>query len=74
MRSMLRFVGLDVHKRVLQICIINALGKVVLKERLENLNRQTLIEFARQHLKPHDRVALEATTNTWAVARCKGQR
>lgn len=69
MRSMLRFVGLDVHKRVLQVCIINALGKVVLKERLENFDRQTLIEFARKHLKPQDRVALEATTNTWAVAR-----
>lgn len=69
MRSMLRFVGLDVHKRILQICIIDAKGKVLIKERLENFDRQTLLDFARQHLKPQDRVALEATTNTWAVAR-----
>jgi transposase len=69
MRSMLRFVGLDVHKRVLQICIINARGKVLYKERLENFDRQKLLDFARAKLKPQDRVALEATTNTWAVAR-----
>jgi transposase len=69
MCSMLRFVGLDVHKRILQICIIDAKGKVLFKERLENFDRQTLLEFARQHLKLQDRVALEATTNTWAVAR-----
>ena len=69
MRSILRFVGLDVHKRVLQICIIDAAGKVLAKERLEDLNRERLLEFARAKLKSQDRVALEATTNTWAVAR-----
>ncbi len=69
MSSMLRFVGLDVHKRILQICIIDALGKVLLRERLEDFDRQKLLEFARAKLTPHDRVALEATTNTWAVAR-----
>lgn len=69
MRSMLRFVGLDVHKRVLQVCIIDVKGKVVFRQRLENFDRQRLLEFARQHLTPQDRIALEATTNTWAVAR-----
>lgn len=69
MSSILRFVGLDVHKRVLQICIIDALGKVLVNKRLENFDRQTLLEFAREHLTSQDRVALEATTNTWAVAR-----
>jgi transposase len=69
MRSMLRFVGLDVHKCVLQICIIDAKGKVVFKQRLENFDREKLLDFARQHLRPDDCVALEATTNTWAVAR-----
>ena len=69
MSSMLRFVGLDVHKRVLQICIIDAEGKTLFTQRLEDFDRERLIEFARQHLKPQDRVALEATTNTWAVAR-----
>jgi transposase len=69
MSSMLRFVGLDVHKRVLQICIIDAEGKTLFTQRLEDFDRERLIEFARQQLKPQDRVALEATTNTWAVAR-----
>src|SRR5487761_460097 len=69
MSSMLRFVGLDVHKHVLQICIIDAKGKVILKERLEGFDREKLLEFARVKLHPQDRVALEATTNTWAVAR-----
>jgi transposase len=69
MRSMLRFVGLDVHKRILQICTIDAKGKVLLKQRLEDFDREKLLAFARDYLKPKDRVALEATTNTWAVAR-----
>ena len=69
MSSMLRFVGLDVHKRVLQICIIDAQGKVLWKERLEEFDREKLLEFARTKLTLQDRVALEATTNTWAVAR-----
>jgi len=69
MCSMLRFVGLDVHKRVLQICILDAQGKVLLEERLEEFDREKLLEFARTKLTPQDRVALEATTNTWAVVR-----
>lgn len=69
MRSMLRFVGLDVHKSVLQICIIDAKGKVVFKQRLVNFDREKLLDFARKQLRPSDHVALEATTNTWAVTR-----
>jgi transposase len=69
MSSMLRFVGLDVHKRILQICVIDATGKVLVKERLEDFDREKLLTFARTKLTPQDRVALEATTNTWAVAR-----
>ncbi len=69
MSSMLRFVGLDVHKRVLQICILDAQGKTLLEERLEEFDREKLLVFARTRLTPQDRVALEATTNTWAVAR-----
>jgi transposase len=69
MRSTLRFIGLDVHKRVLQVCIIDAKGNVLVKKRLENFDRQALLEFAGEYLKPGDRVALEATTNTWAIAR-----
>jgi transposase len=64
--SMIRYVGLDVHKRVVEACIVDQAGKVVHRERFA-LNRQTLETFASEILRPTDRVALEATTNCWAV-------
>ena len=42
-------------------------GKVLHRERFA-LNRRTLQLFATQVLRPTDHVALEATTNCWAVA------
>ena len=65
--SIVRYVGLDVHKRVVEACIVDADGKVVHRERFV-LNRRTLHLFATKVLRPTDHVALEATTNCWAVA------
>jgi transposase len=65
--AMIRYAGLDVHKRVLEACIVDAAGEVVRRERFA-MNRQTLEQFARKVLRPGDHVALEATTNCWAVA------
>src|SRR5208337_526335 len=62
-----RYVGLDVHKRVVEACIVDPAGKVVHRERFA-LNRRTLELFATKVLRPSDHVALEATTNCWAVA------
>ncbi len=64
---MVRYVGLDVHKRVVEACIIDQSGKVVHRERFA-LNRRTLELFATKVLRPTDHVAFEATTNCWAVA------
>jgi predicted NBD/HSP70 family sugar kinase len=64
---MVRYVGLDVHKRVVEACIVDAAGKVVHRERFAS-NRRTLELFATKVLRPTDHVALEATTNSWAVA------
>jgi transposase len=64
---MIRYVGLDVHKRVVEVCIVDHTGKVVHRERFA-LNRRTLALFATKILRPTDHVALEATTNCWAVA------
>lgn len=61
-----RYVGLDVHKRVVAACLVDATGKVVHRERFA-LNRRTLELFATKVLRPSDHVALEATTNCWAV-------
>jgi len=65
--SGLRYVGLDVHKRVVEACIVDHAGSVVRRERFV-LNRRTLELFATKILRPADHVALEATTNCWAVA------
>ena len=65
--TMVRYVGLDVHKRVIEVCIVDYAGKIVHRERFA-LNRHTLKVFAAKVLRPTDRVALEATTNCWAVA------
>jgi len=62
-----RFVGLDVHKREITYCILDAAGAMVSQGKFE-LDRQTLDEFARRTLTPCDHVALESTTNCWAVA------
>lgn len=62
-----RFVGLDVHKRVIECCILAADGRVLKRERWA-LSREYLESVARTVLQPTDRVVLEATTNTWAVA------
>jgi transposase len=62
-----RYVGLDVHKRQITACIIDAQGKI-LQQREIPLTRARLEAFARRTLQPGDHVALEATTNCWAVA------
>ena len=66
-KNSVRYVGLDVHKRVVEACFIDERGNVVHRERFA-LNRQILTTFATNVLRPTDRVALEATTNCWAVA------
>jgi len=63
---MIRYVGLDVHKRVMQVCIMDGLGKVLAEDRFE-VSRERLVRFASEELSPEDHVALEATTNTWAI-------
>lgn len=59
------FAGLDVHKKEIEAVLLDEGGAVLLRNRFPS-RRETLEKFARQHLS-HCRVALEATTNTWAV-------
>jgi transposase len=63
---MSRYIGLDVHKRVIEVCVVDSSGSVVHRERLA-CERDAITRFAEQVLKNSDAVALEATTNTWAV-------
>jgi transposase len=61
-----RFIGLDVHKRVVEVCAIDPKGKVLFRCRLGTA-REELERFAKKRLRRTDGVALESTTNTWAV-------
>jgi len=61
-----RYVGLDVHKDVVEYCILDAEGR-----KLDGGNficeQSVLVNFAKNVLSPKDHVALETTTNTWTV-------
>jgi transposase len=63
---MIRYVGLDVHKRFVEACILDDQGNVLYRGRAD-CEREALERFARRRLKKTDRVALEATTNTWPI-------
>lgn len=62
-----RYVGLDVHKREVTYCIIDAAG-TLLEQRKFALDAPALHRFAQRTLKPGDHAVLESTTNCWAVA------
>ena len=63
---MIRYVGLDVHKDVVQACLIDEQGRQRESHRLP-CTKESLEAFARERLRATDYIALEATTNTWAV-------
>jgi transposase len=62
----MRFIGLDVHKRVVRACVLDANGVQLNMLRFE-LTAETLVSFAQRHLDDDCALVLEATTNTWAV-------
>jgi transposase len=61
-----RFVGLDAHKQTVVACILDALGRVVMRLQFD-CTREALLAFAHRHLTAQDKVVVESTTNTWAV-------
>lgn len=61
-----RFVGLDVHKRQITFCIVDAQGAIVQEGEIA-LTRERLALFAAKTLRSTDCVVLESTTNCWAV-------
>jgi transposase len=63
---MKRFIGLDVHKSVVEACVIDEAGKRLFRRRIE-CTREALLRFA-EELTGDDSLALEVTTNAWAVA------
>ena len=61
-----RFVGLDVHKKQITYCILDRDGATIREGEIV-LTRERLADFASRVLQPGDHVALESTTNCWAV-------
>src|SRR5437762_2322965 len=63
----MRFIGLDLHKKVLVVCALDERGKVLFRESVQ-CQRDSLVAFAKDKLRKTDQLAVEATTSTWAVA------
>jgi transposase len=63
---MLLYCGLDVHKRVVEACVLDEGGEIVLRDRFD-LTPARLVNFLQQHLGKEAKVVVEATTNTWAI-------
>ena len=64
---MARYIGMDVHKREVEVCTVDRKGKVLKRSRCA-CTRTTLERLARTQFTKRDHVALETTTNAWAVA------
>ncbi len=63
---MTRYIGLDVHKRFIEVCMIDAAGKVLYRGQVVCEKKQ-LEDFCRTRFKKTDQAVLEATGNTWSV-------
>jgi transposase len=61
----LRFVGLDLHRHDVMVGAVDAHQDIVLTPQRVTLRR--FAQWAARHLRPTDQVAIEATTNTWAL-------
>jgi len=61
------FVGLDLHKKIVEAAILDEAGNILWRGSFP-ATRPALENFARTQLTSDHRLALEATTNTWAVA------
>ena len=63
----MKWIGLDVHKRVVQAAVLHDTGEVEEDIRFA-CTAELLRDFCRKHVGVKEKVALEATTNCWAVA------
>ena len=66
MQAYQRFVGLDVHKKMVVACVLDAAGQKLHTKEFA-CTAKDLQAFARRWLGPTAAVVLEATSNTWAV-------
>ena len=62
------FAAFDLHKKVIEAVVLDDAGEIVRRERFP-ATREAIESFASRWLSPQHVIALEATTNTWPVAR-----
>lgn len=60
------FAAFDLHRKEVEAVILDDAGNITLRRRFP-ATRDSLIAFAREHLSATHHLAVEATTNTWAV-------
>lgn len=65
---MVRYIGMDVHKRSMEVCLTDAQGRVLARHTVPT-TRAALEEWAQAQLLPTDQGAVEATLHTWTVVR-----
>ena len=65
---MVTYGGLDVHKNVVEACVLDAAGSVQCRMRFA-LTPASLVQFCKDQLTRESQVVLEATTNAWAVVK-----
>jgi transposase len=59
-------IGLDVHKSVVQAARLDDHGRLLGQHRFP-CTREALLDFCATYVTPETRIALEATTHTWAI-------
>src|SRR5271169_5885553 len=62
------FAALDLHKKIVEAVVLDDTGSVLHRDHFST-TREAITGFARKHLPPGTHIAVEATINTWAVAR-----
>ena len=60
------FAALDLHKKIVEAVVLDDTGSVLHRDHFST-TREAITGFARNHLPPDTHIAMEATTNTWAV-------
>jgi len=61
------FAALDLHKKIVEAVVLDDTGRVLHRDHFST-TREALTDFAR-NLPSNTHIAIEATTNTWAVVR-----
>jgi hypothetical protein len=63
---MIRYIGLDVHRRSVRACATDQANETVFEQSL-GCTRHELEAFAKTHLSTQDVLALESTFHSWAI-------